>query len=265
MGTEIEVFEESRFPALMGAAGELAEIIAENLGPDGLQPQDLTRISIPTGGATSWQVETLTGIEDYKSIEGVVIAWGTTRKYWALGLDDAAETTPPDCASADGSIGSGQFGAGSSLHPSGDCITCPMNQWGSGSDEPGDKGPKACAEGKLLFILREGDIIPVTITCPPTSIKPLRTYMTELVKAQKAASGVVTKLELERAESAGRKWSVVRPTLTGILEPAAAAQAKAMGASVKGDYLARMAELRSSAAAGDVIDVDDVTATTASD
>jgi len=255
MSNEIELYEGDRFPALSGEAGELAAIIEENLGPDGLQPSDLTRISIPGGGSTSWQVENITGVEDFRTIDGVIIAWGTTRKYWAVGLDDAEETTPPDCASADGLVGSGQFGVGSSLHPSGDCITCPMNQWESAGD--GARG-KACAEGKLLFILREDDIIPVTITCPPTSIKSLREYQTGLVKARKAISSVVTSLALERAEAGGKKWAVVKPTLVGTLDPVAAAAAKEMGASVKGDYLKRMAEMRAAAADGEAIDIDDI-------
>lgn len=260
MSSDIELYEGERFPALAQQSEELQAIIRENLGDGGLEPSDLTRISIPSGGSTSWEIETLTGVEESKTIEGVIIAWGTTRRYWAVSLDDVDETTPPDCASTDGITGLGQFGVGSSMHPTGDCLTCPMAQYGSGSDDGNKKGPQACSEGKILFILREGDIIPVTVTCPPTSIRPLRDYLTGLVKALKPVSGVVTRLELEKAEKNGKKWSIVKPTLVGTLDPEVTAKAREMGASVKNDYLTRMAEMRASALEEDseVVDVQTV-------
>jgi hypothetical protein len=257
MGTELAIIDSSNYPALAGELEDLREIIEANVGPEGLQPQDLTRVQIPTGGSTTWQIEMLGQTEDLKSVEGVIVAWMTTRRYWAVGVDEAEETTPPDCASQDGLVGMGQFGVGSSLHSTGDCITCPMNQWGSGDNKGGKSGPKACREGRLLFIMREEDLIPVTVLCPPTSIKKLRNYMTDLIKTQQPHYGVVTKLELEKAEDKGKKWSIVLPSIVGKLDPEMAAAARQMGQSIKGDYVERMRLLAESRdiAAGDMVDV----------
>jgi hypothetical protein len=243
---EIAIIEASQFPALVSDGDtDLAEVIAENLGGDGLQPRDLDRVPIPGGGGTTWEIESLVGTESFRELEGIIIAQQTARKFWSQSLDESDETTPPDCASDEGHVGSGIFGVGSSLHPSGDCATCPMNQWGSGSDDPSsDKGPKACREGKLLYLLRPGDIIPSTLLLPPTSLNDYRDYMKALTKSRLFFHSVVTKFSLEKAESGGKRWSIVKPSLGGVLDPETAATARALGVTLKTAYNARMAELR---------------------
>ena len=108
--------------------GDLQEIIADNLGGEQITPFDLDRVTVPAGGALSWEVPTLDGEESVKEIEGIVIYWRTARAYWEQGLDESGGGSPPDCSSDDGQIGIGTIAA---TVQGGQCSACPMNQFGS--------------------------------------------------------------------------------------------------------------------------------------
>ena len=78
------------------------------------------------------------------------------------------------------------------------CATCPFNQFGS-------KGQgKACRNGIRLYLLRSGEILPLVLSVPPTSIRNLSNYVAKrLVAKGKRLDAVITKVALKKDKSAG--------------------------------------------------------------
>jgi hypothetical protein len=168
---------------------DLKEVLQENLGGQQLSAFELDRVKIPSGGGTMWEVPTLEGTEDAKAIEGVVIYFKDQNGYWKEDYD--GQNNPPDCMSNDTLVGIG--------NPGGECARCPLNQYGS--DDKG-KG-KACKNMRTLFILREGDVLPLVLTLPPTSLKEARKYFLRLASKAVPYYGVVTEITLEKDKNEG--------------------------------------------------------------
>lgn len=174
--------------AIVAMGDSIADIMAENLGDDGLSEFSLDRIRIPAGGGIAFEIPTLEGSDSAKTIEGVVVGWKTVRGYYANAYDGS--NNPPDCSSNDGEVGMGD--------PGGYCSDCPLNAWGS--DPKGGKG-KACAEKRMLFVLRKDDVLPIVIMVPPTSLKGIREYFRRLTSKAIPYYGVVTQFSLKKAQS----------------------------------------------------------------
>lgn len=226
---------DDRFPLLAGgseASVELRELMEENLGGGGLGVFDLDRVTVPAGGGTTWELEGVDGPESTRSLEGVVVAWTSPRAYWSRSLDDPESEggSPPDCVSDDSVLGYGAFGVGSVAHPSGECATCPMNEWGS---DPRGGNAKACKEGRQLFMALPNRILPVSVSLAPTSIQPLRKYFLRLAGGGLPYYSVVTRLELERVDGGQIKYSVVKPTKGDTLDEATRRAAKEYGRALK--------------------------------
>jgi hypothetical protein len=215
-----------RFPGLGG--GDAMEAMEANLGDEDISIFDLGRVKIPAGGGTSWEVPSLDGTDSVKDLEGVVIAVISRRSYWETSLDESGGGTPPDCASDDGVIGRGLYGAGSVLHPSGECATCPMNQWGAESG--GGARRKPCSEQRLSVFLREGDILPIIVQLAPTSIAPMRRFNMDLASKRVPHYRAIIKLGLERQQKQGKPaYAVVKPSLVQVVDADAGEQLKQLG------------------------------------
>jgi hypothetical protein len=80
-----------------------------------------------------------------------------------------------------------------------ECSRCPLNQYGSGDEGRG----KGCKNNRKLFMVREGEILPVEILIPPSSLKAWNTYTVALTSKVKPIDGVVTKIKLKKATSTG--------------------------------------------------------------
>lgn len=168
--------------------GEIMEIIAENM--DGqITSSDLDRVKIPAGGGIAFEVPTLEGADSQKYIDGVIIAHQPQNVYWSTGMDEGGGNTPPDCVARDGKFGEGA--------PGGLCATCPMNKFGS----DGGNG-KACKNTEVLFILRPGNMLPIALRVPPTSLGAVKKYLLQLTSASIPFYGVQTRLSLEKATNA---------------------------------------------------------------
>lgn len=195
------------------------DVVKDNLGGQAPGAFDLPRIRIPSGGGMAWTVPTLEGPEPAKEISGVIIHWQTMRGYWKVPFDQAGGGAPPDCASNDGEIGVGEPGvdwAQGEAHAGGTCSTCPLNQFGSGKDKA-----KACKEVRMLFLLREGDILPVAVPLAPMSIKPCKDYFMGLASEKRRPYHTVeTVLQLEQAVSGGNiKYSKAKFGFGRLLTP----------------------------------------------
>lgn len=180
--------DDSPYALLRMNSGEAVSIIKDALGGDSLTVRDLDRIKVPSGGGVVWEIPSLDGDRAEKELLGVIIHKGTRRVYWETeyGVEDDEGDGLPACRSDDGEIGIGV--------PGGQCDICPLNEWESADNGRG----KACRETRQLFILTEGELLPIAVTVPPASLGAFREYTLRLLKAQLTITSVVTRLSLTK-------------------------------------------------------------------
>ena len=183
---------------------QLRAIMAANVGGAKVSEFDLDRVKMPTAGGRIWMIPGLNGDEDSKTIEGVIVAWREPRTYWKEALDVSGGGAPPDCSAADGIHGVGD--------PGGNCGACPLAQFGSAMRDGKPSGGQACKQTRLLFMVRTGDLIPLVVTAPPTSLRGLRRYFLRLASREIPYYGLTTRLELEQDKSKdGFTYSKIAP------------------------------------------------------
>ena len=177
---------------------EITSIVRENCG-DGISALDLDRVKIPAGGTQAWTIPGLDGDEIVKEFYGVVMFHKAGRVFWEKGIEESGGNSPPDCSSDDGITGVGT--------PGGDCAQCPFAKFGS--DARGGKG-QACKQIKQVFVIRPGNIIPVMISLPPTSLRPAKQYFLRLANVGKHYTAVLTRFSLVEDKNAdGIKYSKI--------------------------------------------------------
>lgn len=175
-------------------AGEVAEIIRENVGAGGIGQFDLDRIKVPAGGSTIWSVPTLDGDQPAKELEGVIVHYQDQRAYWAESFGKGGGGSPPDCSSTDMQVGVG--------NPGGDCARCPFAQFGSAVRDDGSEGRgQACRSIRALYLLLPNSVLPLVVPVPPSSLKPIRGYFLRLASQAVPYHAVTTKLKLTRTRS----------------------------------------------------------------
>lgn len=225
MTTEIARIETTNFLALQDG-GAIAEAMQANMGAEAsLKESDLTRITIPAGGGTSWMIPTLLGDETTKSLEGVLV-WQCVRGLlWPS--HSPTEGTLPVLCSHDLKVGNlvcDQENVPKDVWDSiqiarrddglFDWDKLPQTQWGSGTGGTG----KAVKEQRVLFILREQDALPCVVTISPGSLKEWSKFMIEMTKAGIPFYRAVVSLSLEKDKAtSGESFSRVVPKLAGVL------------------------------------------------
>lgn len=213
----ITAAEDSPYELMRLGNDEVRELVGEALSPgESLGIGDLTRIKVPAGGATAWQVPSITGGEDsMKELTGVILRADTRRAYWVKEYDGAND--PPDCASSDGIHGIVADEA--SGLPGGVCAECPFNEFGSGRNEVG----KACKETRVIFLLPPDSILPYVLNVPPASLANFKAYRVGLLRGRRKITQVQTTLRLEKTKSTtGIDYARITPVLSGVLDEAAA-------------------------------------------
>lgn len=194
--------------ALPNLDGEIAEAMENEM--DGL-PITFDRAKIPAGGGLAFEVpgEDPDSPDMLKEIIGVIADHHALNAYWQEKFN--GQNTPPDCSSMDGKNGEG--------NPGGKCSSCPYNQFGSGGDGSG----KACKNMHRVYLLRSGELIPILLTLPPTSIKAFADYLGKRVVSKgKRSYGVLTKVTLKKAvSSTGIQYSQAQFAVVADLDPAA--------------------------------------------
>lgn len=170
------------------------EDLAEDM--DGLQ-MSFQRVKIPGGGALQFE---LPGDDpenpDYaKTLEGVILFNHASGAYWQEG-SEYDENSTPLCSTVDGKVGMGE--------PGGSCAICSLNQFRSAADGKG----KACKNMRILYLLRDGDYLPIQLTLPPTSIRPFNDfYNVAFATRRRATYGSVVQVGLKRMDN-GNLYSV---------------------------------------------------------
>ena len=151
---------------------------------------DLDTIKIPSGGGTTWEIADLEGeVVPTRELTGIIIGDMPSRRYYASSFEDSPGSKPT-CKSNDMIMGEGD--------PGGECATCPLNQWGSGSTEKRETSAKACSERVSLLFLRPNEYIPIVIDAPSGSLKALRQYRLRLSQHGFVSPSVMTKVSLKK-------------------------------------------------------------------
>ena len=146
--------------ALAPISSEVTDLIKEEL--DGLGQIPFDTVKIPSGGGLAFELsgDDPDNPETVQSLTGVILHHHAVNSYWPGEFDGSNNV--PDCSSADGKQGldikTGEVR---------DCSTCPFNQFGSSSKGNG----KACKNGHRIYLLRSGEVLPVLISLPPTSLR----------------------------------------------------------------------------------------------
>ncbi len=167
--------------------------LAEDM--DGLR-LSFQKVKIPSGGALQFE---LPGDDpenpDYsKYLEGVILFNHASGAYWPEG-SEYDENSTPLCSSVDGKTG---YGA-----PGGACAVCELNRFGT------DGKGKACKNMRVLYLLRDGEYMPIQLTLPPTSIRPFSDFMNvAFVSRRRPTWGSVVQIGLKRMNNGKDDYSV---------------------------------------------------------
>jgi len=165
----------------------LAEAMSDELGG---MDVSFDRITIPAAGGMTFELPgELPGETDaVKEFAGVILFHHPLFTYYRESYSGG--NNPPDCGSHDGVMGVG--------NPGGDCASCLFNQFGSGVN-----GGKACKNKRRIYILREGELIPLLLTLPTGSMKEFSVYIKRLLAKGKKSASVVTRFSLKKTSNAG--------------------------------------------------------------
>lgn len=184
-----------RLPEMTDGTDFTSEDLADDM--DGLH-FNFQRIKIPSGGALQFEIPgddpENPGYE--RTLEGVILHNHAAYVYWPEGSEDDEDAVPL-CSSVDGKLGVGD--------PGGDCVTCALNKFGTGKNGKG----KACKNTRVLYLLRDGDYMPMQVTLPPTSIKPFNDfYSAAFLARRRTAFGSAVSIGLKRMNNGKEDYSV---------------------------------------------------------
>ena len=185
------------------AADELKEITEELRGV--LTRSMLGTIQIANGGACCFKVkepgadEATPGVQ---AIEGVILCSHPTNALWGHDFSHREQGEMPVCRSMDGQRGT--------ILETGEvrmCAECPHNQFVDGHKE--------CTNKKQLYIMREGDLVPILFSLPPTALKYFDKYLVRCRLTMRVPLfSVVTRITLRNETNNGNEFSV--PVFTPI-------------------------------------------------
>ncbi|MCM1214954.1 MAG: hypothetical protein NC331_06545 [Lachnospiraceae bacterium] len=191
------VTEQEKFmlPAMVPESDFTQEELAEDM--DGLQ-MSFPRVKIPAGGALQFEIPSDDPENpDYeKNLTGIIIFNHPNNAYWPEGSEYDDNSTPL-CSSVDGKLGIGE--------PGGSCAACALNRFGSATEGNG----KACKNMRMLYLLRSGELMPLQIALPPTSLKPFREFMNQsFMLRRRATYGSLVQIGLKKMSNGKDDYSV---------------------------------------------------------
>lgn len=207
---------------LVTLEGALAEAIAEEM--DGLGTVPFDRVKIPSGGGLAFELpgEDEDDTESATELVGVILYHHPVNAYWKEKF--AGGNEQPDCSSYDGKTGTDR-----ETGECKNCADCPYNQFGS------DGAGKACKNVHRIYMLREGNPVPLILSLPPTSLKYMRDYISKriLLKGMRCYQAV-TKITLKKEKnSANITYSRAAFSFVQKLTPEQVAAAEAMANTIK--------------------------------
>lgn len=215
-----------QFPVVSGQPiNNLAEGEALNFS-------DLSKVTVPAGGALSWALETIEGETTTKTLTGLILDQALIRNLYERSFEETGGQEPALCSSLDsisGRLNSEALSEGGELpariavvgRPAGDCRACPLAQYGTKPKADGQNGRgQMCRQTRLLLFLQPGSTMPVLVSIPPSGLKAAKKYLVGLQSIGLEYWQAVTILELKRDTNAdGIKFSRVQFRLAGALSP----------------------------------------------
>ena len=216
--TEIATIERRGF---LTETVNLTELFSEEL--DGLRPS-FDRIKIPAGGGLAYEVpgDDPNSPDTVKEFSAVILYHHPINSYFRDKF--TGSSNPPDCSSMDGKVG-----IVSETGECRDCKSCPYAKFGSG-----ENGGMACKQKRALYLMREGEMLPIIMTLPTGSLPEFTKYVTRLITKAMKANNVVTKFSLKRAQnSTGINYSQVVCAVDRVLTPEEYKNVYAMTEQVK--------------------------------
>lgn len=179
------------------------------------------RIKIPAGGTTMFEIpgDNPDEPENVKEFSAVILYHHPMYSYYKDKYTGGSN--PPDCSSTDGFLGEGV--------PGGECGKCPYNQFGSG-----ENGSKACKNRRRLYILREGEIFPMILSLPSSSLNDFSRYLMRQLSKGNKSNMIVTRFSLKKAvNNSGISYSQAQFALERKLTPEEYTFISAMSEQVK--------------------------------
>lgn len=173
---------------------EAMQAMAEEL--DGLGAVPFDQIKVPSGGGLAFEIpgDDPDRPETVDELVGVIAVHHPVNAYWKAAFSGGNEQ--PDCSSLDGKTGM-ETETGEVRK----CDGCPFNVFGSAND---GTNSKACKNGHRIYLLRNGEPLPVLLSLPPTSLKAFRDYLAKRVVLKgKRCYAVITRITLSKAKSSG--------------------------------------------------------------
>ncbi len=155
------------------------------------------RVKIPSGGSLMFEMpgDSPDNPEYTKTIEGIMLYSHMTCAYWAEGAE-YDDNTAPLCSSSDGKTGYGT--------PGGACAVCELNRYGTATDSKGNpaKG-KACKNMRHIYILRDGECMPIQLALSPTSLTPYSNFVNAcFVPFRRPIFAALVQIGLKRVDGA---------------------------------------------------------------
>ena len=176
--------------------GGLAGVVNRSFYMEGLT-LSFPKVKIPAGGSLQFELPTgdPENPEYTRFLQGVILFHHASGAYWPEGME-YDDNTVPLCSTVDGKQGYGT--------PGGACAACELNRYGSATDTRG----KACKNMRILYLLQDGDYIPVQLSLPPTSLRPFNDFMNAaFVARRRPAWSSVVQIGLKRVDN-GNTYSV---------------------------------------------------------
>lgn len=221
--TALAVLEQNHFE-LVPLNDDIKDIIAEEMDGLGAVPFDI--IKIPAGGGLSFELPGESEDTPIAATElvGIIVDHHPVNALWMTEYDGS--NNQPDCSSFDGKSGVDSNGEVKQ------CLNCPYNQFGSKAN--GGKG-KACKNMHRIYILMNGQVIPMLLILPPSSLAAWRNYIgKKIVVKGKRPWMVLTKVTLKKEKNEnGIAYSQAVFTKVADLTPAECEMIKPMAEGFK--------------------------------
>lgn len=168
------------------------------------------RVKIPAGGGLHWQVpgDDPDRPDSFDELLGVIVDHHPVSALWLDQYTGGANA--PDAQSVDGKtqviapgVAERCLAAGRPV-PSTILASCPYNQWGSVGLIGGTGNGKATKNMHRLYLLREGELLPIVVVVSPGSLKNFGDYLQRSILSKGLRStDVVTSIKLRQATSGG--------------------------------------------------------------
>ena len=209
----------------LNADSRQMRIIEANLDGEPIRKSDLARVKTPTGGGTTWIVPTNGNDEPTDEIVGLCVAIAKQGVLWPQ--DDPTDQRPV-VVSTDLVTGYRVSDDLGSIDPKAleryrtgdrryDWVAMSKSpEFGYGSARGG--AGKRCKESRLLAILRDGDVWPITVTIGAGSLATWAPFQKTLPSFHYEC---ILGLRLEKAKGKnGQPYSTIVPRVVGLISEA---------------------------------------------